>query len=210
MIKNVVFDMGGVLVDVCRDRAIDNFRAIGVDNADELIDPYHHKGIFLDIESGDIDADEFCRLLCRETGKEIAMADIGRAWKSMINPPETYKLDYLLELRKRCRTFVLSNNNPILIDGWARTTDFSPAGRPITDYFDKTYFSYEMKCVKPGDEIFRKMITDSQIIPSETLFLDDSVNNIEAGKRAGFLTYLVQNGEDWRLTLDNIILNINF
>lgn len=197
--------MGGVLVDVHRERAISRFREIGVSNAAELIDSYHHKGIFLDIESGDIDEDEFCRLLCIEAGKDIPRAAIEQAWRSIINPPEACKLEYLLELRKTCRTFILSNNNPILIDRWARTSDFSPAGRPITDYFDKTYFSYEMKCVKPGVEIFRKMIDDSGVIPAETLFMDDSLNNIRTAVEVGFQTYLVRNGEDWRAMLDELL-----
>jgi len=205
MIRNIVFDMGGVLVDVRRDRAVRNFQEIGVDNAAELIDSYHHKGIFLDIESGAIDADEFCRLLCLEAGKDIPRANIEWAWKTIIDPPEAYKLDYLLNLRQHFRTFVLSNNNPILIDGWARTADFSPAGRPITDYFDRTYFSYEMHCVKPGQEIFRRMIADSGIVPAETLFLDDSENNIAAGREAGFQTLLIVNGEDWRAKLDGLL-----
>jgi putative hydrolase of the HAD superfamily len=205
MIKNIVFDMGGVLVDVHRDRAVRRFQAIGVADAEQLIDSYHHKGIFLDIESGAIDGDTFCRLLCEHAGKQIPREAIEQAWRSIIDPPESYKLDYLLALRKRYRTFVLSNNNPILIDRWARTGSFSSAGRPITDYFDKVYVSYEMKCVKPDIEIFRMMVKDSGIVPAETLFLDDSPDNIRSAVETGFRTYLVRNGEDWRTALEEIL-----
>ncbi|MDR1407157.1 MAG: HAD family phosphatase, partial [Tannerella sp.] len=198
MIKNIVFDMGGVLVDVRRERAVRRFRSIGVQNAEALIDSYHHKGIFLAFEQGGIDTDTFCRLLCREAGRDIPREAIEEAWLSIVDPPEPYKLDCLLELRKKYRTYVLSNNNPILIERWARTGRFSSAGRPITDYFDRVYVSYEMKCVKPDIEIFRMMVADSGIIPSETLFLDDSRDNIRAGEETGFRTFLVHNGEDWR------------
>ncbi|MDR1676189.1 MAG: HAD family phosphatase, partial [Tannerella sp.] len=136
MIRNLVFDMGGVLVDVRREEAVRQFQAIGVTDADRLIDSYHHSGIFLDIESGAIDAETFCRLLCEHVGKDIPREAIERAWKSIISRPEARKLEYLLELRKNYRLFLLSNNNPILMD-WARTPDFSPDGHPITFYFDK-------------------------------------------------------------------------
>lgn len=189
--------MGGVLVDVRREEAVRQFRAIGVRDADRLIDSYHHNGIFLDIESGAIDADTFCRLLCEQVGKEIPREAIERAWKSIICVPEAYKLDYLLELRKHYRLFLLSNNNPILMD-WARTPEFSPDGHPITFYFDRLYISYEMKCVKPGRAIFEAMIRDSGICPAESLYIEDSLHNLQTAEAFGFRTCLVKNGEDWR------------
>ncbi|MDR1331338.1 MAG: HAD family phosphatase [Tannerella sp.] len=205
MIRNIVFDMGGVLVDVHRERAIRQFQSIGVRRAAELIDSSHHSGIFLAIEDGSIDADTFCRRLCAEAGRAIPREAIEQAWQSIVDPPAPYRLDCVLELRKRYRTFVLSNNNPILMDGWARTARFSAAGRPVTDYFDRVYVSYEMKCVKPDMAIYRMMVADSGIVPSETLFLDDSRDNIRAGEAAGFRTHLVRNGEDWRGAVSAIL-----
>jgi putative hydrolase of the HAD superfamily len=201
MIQNIVFDMGGVLVDVHRDRAVAHFEAIGVDKADELIDACHHSGIFLDVESGDIDADEFCRQLCMEAGKDIPKDAIFKAWRSIIDPPPLYKLDFLLELKRRYRTFLLSNNNPILVNNWSMTPDFSEYGRPIAFYFEQCFFSYELHCVKPGAEIFRLMTAQSGIDPAVSLYLDDSADNIAAAANEGFVTMLVENGSDWRQQL---------
>jgi len=197
--------MGGVLVDVHRERAIESFKRIGVEDADQLIDSYHHKGLFLDIEDGVIDANEFCRLLSEHAGKEIPPKSIEEAWRSIVSDPPAYKLDYLLELRKKYALLLLSNNNPILMDSWAFTSHFSSQGRPVMDYFDKLYLSYQMKCTKPDLIIFEKMITDSGIIPSESLFIDDGLHNIKAAQALGFHTYHAQNGEDWREALDRIL-----
>jgi putative hydrolase of the HAD superfamily len=204
LIKNLVFDMGGVLVDVHREEAVRQFRALGVTDADRLIDSYHHNGIFLDIESGAIDVETFCRLLCEHAGKDIPHEAIERAWKSIISGPEAYKLDFLLELRRTYKLFLLSNNNPILMD-WARSPAFSPGGHPITFYFDKLYISYEMKCVKPGRAIFEAMIRDSGISPAESLYVEDSLPNLQTAKTLGFQTCLVKNGEDWRNRLKLVI-----
>ena len=189
--------MGGVVVDVRREEAVRQFQAIGVDDADRLIDSSCHSGIFLALENGEIDAETFCRLLREHVGKDIPREAIEQAWKSIIFPPEAYKLDYLLELRRQYKLFLLSNNNPILMD-WARTSDFSPAGHPITCYFDKLYISYEMKCVKPERAIFEAMIRDSGMMPSESLFIDDGEHNIRTAREIGFHTYHARNGEDWR------------
>ncbi|MDR2680790.1 MAG: HAD family phosphatase [Tannerella sp.] len=205
MIKNVIFDMGGVLVDVRRERAIAAFKAIGIADADNLIDSYHHKGIFLDIENGNIDTDTFCRLLSEHAGKAVSRHDVEQAWRSIVSEPPPYKLDYLTELRKTHTLFLLSNNNPILMDSWAFTNEFSPAGHPITHYFDRLYLSYQMKCTKPDTIIFEKMILDSGIKPPESLFIDDGMHNIKTADRLGFRTYLAENGADWREDISKII-----
>ncbi|MDR2232473.1 MAG: HAD family phosphatase [Tannerella sp.] len=197
MIKNVVFDMGGVIVEVHREEAIRQFQSIGVADADLLIHANNHKGLFLAFEDGKIDSETFRQQLSAHAGKEISMEAVEGAWRSIISKPPQYKLDYILELRKSFKTYLLTNNNPILIR-WARTNDFSDAGFPITHYFDKLYISYEMKCTKPGRLIFEKMIADSGILPSETLFIEDGILNIQTAKELGFQIFQAVNGEDWR------------
>ena len=205
MIKNVIFDMGGVIVDVHRERAISNFKVIGLENAEQFIDSYHHKGIFIDIESGDIDADEFCRLLCEQTGKNIPREDIEKAWRSIIDTPPEYKLEYLKELRKTHKVFLLSNNNPIIMD-WACAPGFAASGHALSDYFDKMYISYQMKCTKPNLEIYKMMIKDADMNPTESLFIDDSETNINAAKECGLQVYLAVNGADWRGDISKLLM----
>jgi putative hydrolase of the HAD superfamily len=202
MIKNIIFDMGGVLVNIQLEEAARQFRTIGVTDIHQQLDSNCHKGLFLRFENGDIDTDTFCRLLCEQTGKDIPRPAIEHAWKSLISKPPTYKLKYILALRKKYNVYLLSNNNPIIMD-WARTPNFSQMGCPITDYFDKLYLSYEMKCVKPDRSIFEAVIRDSGIRPAETLFIDDGGANINTGNKVGFHTCLVHNGEDWRKIITN-------
>ena len=186
MINNIVFDMGGVLAKIHPERAIRSFEAIGVADAADLINPYNHSGLFGDLERGTIDT------------------DVRRAWLSIANPAEVEKLDYILRLRPRYRLYVLSNNNPI-VTGWARTSEFSAAGRPVTDYFDRLYISYEMHCMKPEPEIFQRMIEDSGMVPAETLFIDDGAHHLVTARSLGFHTLLATNGGDWRPDVDRFL-----
>ena len=189
--------MGGVIVDVRRERAIRNFRALGLSDAEKYVDDYHHKGIFIAFENGDIDCDEFCRLLCLQIGKSVPCEAIENAWKSMIDPPQTYKLEYLQELRKSYKVFLLTNNNPYIMN-WACSPGFASSGKALSDYFDKIYVSYQMKCTKPGLKIFQMMMEDAAINPAESLFIDDSEKNIQAAADCGMQVCLVKNGVDWR------------
>lgn len=204
-IKNIVFDLGGVLIDLSHDQAVRRFEEIGVVDAAQLLDPYEQKGIFLEVENGMITADEYCQKLREHTGKDLSYEEIKHAWLGFIVDVPQYKLDHLLKLREHYNVYLLSNTNPIIQEGWARTDQFSAAGRPIGDYFDKMYTSYEVGVTKPDRKIFDYMIADSGLIPSETLFIDDAKSNVEVGRSLGFQTYQPANGEDWREAVDKIL-----
>lgn len=197
MIKNLIFDFGGVIIDISRTNAVKRFQSIGVTNADEVLDKYHQKGIFLEVEDGRIDADEFCRKLSEMCGREISFDEAQYAWLGFMSDIPQYRLEYLLELRKKYRLYLLSNTNPFIM-GWARSAGFTSAGRPLDDYMDKLYLSYQVGVVKPHREIFDYMIQDSGLIPEESVFIDDGTANIEMGASLGFRTMQPINGEDWR------------
>lgn len=204
MIKNIIFDFGGVIVDISRTHAVKRFESIGVANADELLDKYHQKGIFLEVEDGRIDAAEFCAKLGEMCGREISFEEAQYAWLGFMDGVPQYRLDYLLELRKKYRLYLLSNTNPFIM-GWARSTGFTSAGLPLDDYLDKLYLSYQVGVVKPNREIFDFMIQDSGLIPEESVFVDDGGANIEMGASLGFRTMQPLNGEDWREKLEKIL-----
>ena len=115
-----------------------------------------------------------------------------------------YKLDMLLDLRRRgFRLFMLSNTNTIMMT-YMKNGVFRKQGLTIDAYFDRLFLSYEMGLVKPGAEIFRRMIESSGIVPSQTLFIDDSQANVDTGKACGFDTYLAARNEDFRPLFDRI------
>ncbi len=196
--------MGGVIVDVHPERAIENFKSAGVNDADKFIGPSHHTGIFTDLESGKISAGEFCRLLSKHAGREILREDIVKAWKSIISLPPDYKLDFIRSLRHKHKVLLLTNNNPFLIE-WVCTPGFTKPGESFADYFDEMYVSYQMKCTKPDIQIFIRMIQEAGINPSESLYIDDSELNIKAAEETGMHVYLAKNGEDWRNAVSSLI-----
>lgn len=204
IIKNIVFDLGGVIIDLDRDRSVRRFKEIGVDNIEEMLDAYKQKGVFLELENGTADTEEFRGKLSEMIGKELTTEEISYGWYGFILDVPEYKLDYILELRKKYKVYILSNTNPIIMK-WAKSPDFSKAGLPITAYCDKLYASYEMKVTKPDPLIFDMMINDSGMLPSETLFVDDGKLNIEIGDKLGFITYQPSNKEDWREPIERIL-----
>lgn len=204
MIKDIVFDFGGVLTTIDTERALAKFRDLGVENPGQYINSYCQKGPFFELENGDIDAEQFCSRLSAICGREVTYGEAQEAWLGFLVEIHEEWLEYLQSLRGEYRLSVLSNTNPF-IQGWAQTKDFTPCGKSLADYFDMQFFSYRMNCSKPSKEIYIKMLEQGNMKAEETLFIDDGQKNIEAASRVGIRTLKVENGEDWRKALEKTL-----
>ncbi|MDF9831472.1 HAD superfamily hydrolase (TIGR01509 family) [Parabacteroides sp. PF5-6] len=203
-IKNIVFDFGGVIVELDTQRPIDRFREIGVADAAELLDPYEQKGLFLEFEQGKVDLETFRQRLSAHAGKELTIDDIYYGWMGFMRDVPMYKLEYILALRARYKVYILSNTNPVIMR-WAKSPVFNPTGLPLTAYCEKIYASYEIGLTKPDPAIFEYMLRDAGMDPAETLFVDDSRRNVEVGASLGMKTYLPGNEEDWREAIGGLL-----
>ncbi|MDR0560309.1 MAG: HAD family phosphatase [Prevotellaceae bacterium] len=203
-IKNIIFDFGGVIVDIDRDAAVRQFKAAGIADIETYIDPYRQKGIFKDFEDGSVSREQFYEKLALIAGVPVDPEEIDRGWLDFLKKPVSQKkLDYISELRKNRKTMLLSNTNPIIME-WANSPQFSPSGKPLESYFDIMFLSYKMRCMKPDSRIYSQLVAAANINPEETLFIDDSRANIEAGAACGFRTLLFENDSDF-FKIENLL-----
>lgn len=195
-IKNLLIDFGGVLIDLDRHRCIENFKKLGFENVEDLLNIYHQQGIFMQQEKGLITSAEFRSGVREMMGKEVTDRQIDAAWNSFLVGIPTYKLDLLLKLREKYVVYLLSNTNETHWE-WSCEHVFPYKGFQVKDYFEKIYLSFEMKMVKPDAEIFNAVLDDASIDPKETFFIDDSGANCEIAQSLGISTYTPKAGEDW-------------
>lgn len=208
MIKEIVFDFGGVLTEIDEQQAIKRFGELGLENPEKYLNSYQQSGAFFALENGDITADQFIDELSQLCHRTISYDEAKHAWMGFIVKVQTEFMEFLQQLRPRYRLSILSNTNPFL-QSWARSSEFTPCGKSLDDYFENLYLSYRMNCSKPGEEIYRKMLLEGNMNPGEVLFIDDSAKNIEAARRAKINVLQVRNGEDWRDTLGKILASYN-
>ena len=203
-IKNVVFDLGGVLVDLDIDRCIAAFRSLGMDAVADLINPYYPAEMIGRLEHGKISFHEACEEMRRLSGRpDVTDARIAWAYGEFLVRIPVEKLRQIDGLRRRgFRTYVLSNNNPASMEVIRRM--FTADGRTMDDYFDAVYLSYELHELKPSEAIFRKMIAASGMLPAETLFIDDGQRNVDAAQALGFAVYMPAPEEDFGHVLENL------
>ena len=197
MIRNIIFDLGGVILTLDQPQAVRRFEALGLKDAEQRLDPYTQQGIFGDLEEGKIDAEAFRLELSKLIGREVSFDECCYAWQGYAKELPQRNLDALTKLRSEgYRLILLSNTNPYMME-WVDSPRFDGQGHGIRDYMDACYLSYEMKVMKPADSFFRRVLMAEKIPPSACLFVDDGPRNVAAASQIGIRTYCPENGADW-------------
>jgi putative hydrolase of the HAD superfamily len=202
-IRNIVFDLGGVLCGLSGERCISALQSVGADAIAHYVAEHKVEDLFLRAELGEISTHAFCDEVRHITGRALADESVVWAWNELLTGISDRRKSRLLELRGSYRLFLLSNTNDM---HWHRCADdffpFTAAdGRRylVGDYFEKVFLSYELHLAKPSEEIFRRVLADADIAAEQTLFIDDSPANCAAAASLGIHTFHNRNIDDWLL-----------
>lgn len=184
MIKNLLFDLGGVLLNLNRERCVESFRTLGAGEILEHITDFSHKGVFGKIELGTISTQIFCEEIKILIGKEVTDEQIINAWNSFLLDIPLKRIELLQSLKQRYRIFLLSNTNEMHIETFEAEM-IEHYGVKADELFDKLFYSCRIGMSKPNPEIFDYVLKQAGILPEETVFFDDSALNIEAALKKG-------------------------
>lgn len=191
----IVFDLGGVLINLDYQLTIDAFKKLGISDFDKMYSQVAQNNLFDDFETGQISAQRFINSLLTYLRPGTTPNKVVQAWNAMILSVPSEKIKLLERLRKDYLIYLLSNTNelhvPVVRREWAKVTE-----KPMEEFFDHIYFSHEIHLRKPNDAIFEFICTQQQLIPEKTLFIDDSVQHIIGAKKVGLQTYHLENPEN--------------
>ena len=190
-IKNLLFDLGGVIVDINRDRCVKAYTEAGMRDADEMLGVYKQSGIFLQLEEGKVTPQQFRDEMRKHFTGNVSDEVIDDCFSQFLLGIPVHRLRALERLKKDYHVYLLSNTNAIMFETTIR--DFFKAdGHTLEYYVDGYVVSYEELCCKPDERIFRRCEEKFGIKPEETLFFDDGLVNCDAAKRLGFVTHHVK------------------
>mgnify|MGYP003462613512 FL=1 len=194
-IKNIVFDLGGVLIDLDFKSAINGLQKAGFTNVKEQLQAFDQNGIFQKFELGEISADEFRTSIRENSNVSLTDEEVDSLWNLMLLEIPREKLELILDLRSKYMVYLLSNTNSIHWDYVCKNA-FNYRGFRVSDYFEKTFLSFEMHLAKPDKAIFEKMLEDANLLAEETLFIDDSEANCKAAAEVGIHAHHYHIGDD--------------
>ena len=198
MIKNLIFDWGGVLSVSQHQEAVNRFSDLGVPHAETyFIEGQNWGDIFGQVEEGTITIADFLKQVSTLCQKEITFEQIAYAWWGFFSHLPQGLLKQLEAWKEEgYRIYMLTNNNPFMMS-YIRSEGFAPEGKPFYTYFDKLYVSCEIGLSKPSKEIYQYVLNDEGLDPSETIFVDDRKQNLIGAKAVGMHTFFVENSENW-------------
>ena len=176
-------------------RTIDAFKEAGFEDVEKQIRAFNHQGIFQQFEAGGITAEEFRNAIRENIQAPLTDEEIDDYWSRMLLDIPCEKLKLILELREKYMVYLLSNTNPIHWNHVCKHA-FDYHSFRVEDYFEETYLSYEMHDAKPNKSIFEKMLSEANLLPEETLFIDDSEANCQAAASLGIQVHHYRIGDD--------------
>ena len=187
-IETIIFDFGGVLINIDYQATIDAFEKLGDKDFKALYTKANQSHLFDRLETGKISPQHFINQLLELLPPKTSPNKVVHAWNTMILDIPLSAIELLDSLKDKYKLYLLSNTNQIHIDKALRELS-KVTNRPLDDFFDKVYLSHEVKLRKPNSSIFEFVIADQKLNPGKTLFIDDSIQHIEGAEKVGLKTY---------------------
>ena len=207
-IRNIIFDLGGVLLNINPLLSLLEFERLSGISREELTKRLAEEHVFEKIYTGSFDPSQFRSELCRIMNHTASDAEIDHAWNILLLDVPASRLELLQQLGKNYRLFLLSNTNIIHFRQY--TQDFyNTYSIPLTGLFEKVFLSYEIGIHKPDAGIYQYVLQNAGLVPSECVFIDDSLQNITAAALEGMAGIHITQDYDVTAYFDNGWLRSN-
>ncbi len=200
-IKNIIFDFGDVFLNLEKQRAENNFKSLGYQSFTEAMTTVN-----LLFEKGLVSQDEFLETFRQSSAeaKNINTTQVKAAWNSLLGNLPLHRLEFLESLVGHYRIFLLSNTDSIHIHHFETTYSKDLVNR-FYACFNQIYFSFKVHQRKPDAEIYETVLREQNLVPSQTIFVDDKAENTEAAKKLGLHVWHLQVGKEDVVNLPKII-----
>jgi putative hydrolase of the HAD superfamily len=190
-IKNILFDLGGIFIDIDFTATEKAFVDLGVHNFNDFYTQHTASTLFEDLETGKISPQQFYERFRQETHTSLTDHQIRDAWNAMLGRFPVERLNWLEEIGFRYNIYLYSNTNLIHYEAFQKIYRDCTGKDNFDNYFIKAYYSHDLGLRKPYPQSFLRLLELENLVAAETLFIDDSYKNIEGAKEAGLQTILL-------------------
>ncbi|MBN1988042.1 MAG: HAD family phosphatase [Bacteroidales bacterium] len=188
-IRNIIFDLGGVILNIDYHLTINAFKDLGFQSFDQTFTQAAQVDLFDNLDTGTITPQQFRDGVKSLTSAPITDEQIDHAWNAMLLDFPVHRLELLAEVKKRYRTFLLSNTNQIHIDVYNQILKNTFGVDNLSPFFEREYYSHEIHRRKPHPSTFEFVLEQNGLKPEETLFIDDTLQHVEGARKAGLHAY---------------------
>lgn len=190
-VRNIIFDLGGVVLDINYNLTRDAFIKLGFEDFETIYSQLKQELIFDLFETGRITAHDFRDVIRNYAEKNFDDSEIDAAWNAMIIGMPKERVAFLRKLKTTHRLFLLSNTNEIHEKEFIRNITSAFGKNILSEIFEGTYYSHHAGIRKPDSEIFKLILKENSLAARETLFIDDSPQHVEGALQAGLQSVLL-------------------
>lgn len=187
-IRNIIFDLGAVILNIDFKQTELAFAALGIGNFNEYYTLQSVTPLFEKLETGQVTSEAFYNEFRELANLPLRNEEIMNAWNALLLDFPTERINLLKELRKRYNIYLLSNTNEIHYNAFTKAFKEEFDNENFDELFIKAYYSHQLGLRKPSKEIFESVLKNEKLNAAETLFIDDSEANVEAAKSVGLQT----------------------
>ena len=205
-IKTIIFDFGGVILDIDPQITIKEFQKMGFKDVAKTKSKEFIEDIIRKFERGIYTPEVFRKKLRAFLELDVSDQKLDDAWNALIYDIPAERIEVLEQVKKNYQILLLSNSNEIHYDLYVRDLQLRFGYREFDELFDKSYFSFDVHLSKPDPEVYEFIMNQHDLKPSETLFIDDNEENIAAASKLGLKTYLLAKPERVRDIFEHGVL----
>ncbi|WP_126245994.1 HAD family hydrolase [Chitinophaga rhizosphaerae] len=191
-IRHIIFDLGGVILNIDISLTARAFESLGLDNFGKHYSQAHVSTLFNDLETGRVSEQEFVGKMKSVLPEGTTDQQVIDAWNALLLDYPVARLQLLQQLRNHYDLFLLSNTNAIHMKAFNKILERERGIPSLAAFFDKTYYSHLMGCRKPEPEAWRMVLDENGLKPEHTLFIDDTLPNVEAARALGIQSVHLQ------------------
>jgi len=206
IIKNIIFDFGGVIIDIDYWKSINAFIELGGENFDRIYSQAGQTELFDELDKGSIPADEFINKLQKLFPPDVTTKMINDAWNAILIGIPAHRIHLLEKIRNHYRIFLMSNTNTIHYTEYIKELRKKYGYESLSCLFEKVYLSFELGMRKPDEKFFKLILEENNLNATETLFIDDSEQNLPPAESFGINTLFLKKGMDVTELFENGLL----
>lgn len=187
-IKHIIFDLGGVFLNINFQLTSQAFAKLGVTDFNNMFTQHYSNPLFELLETGKITEHEFYDAFREATQVALTNQEIKDAWNALLLdfPPE--RIQWLEQMAKKYNLYLFSNTNQIHYDCFMQQFEQLFNGKNFNNYFIKAYYSQDLGLRKPYPNAFEAILKEQSLNAADTLFIDDTIKNVEAAASLGMQT----------------------